>query len=613
MGMIAAAGIQPRVESRMDWIGRCRHRPRSGAAHRKEPMEIPRETMVQSGVGNTSWAASYPPSVDWAAPIAPKPVYTLLDEQAALYPNHDCVDFLDKRYSYAAIKQLSDRIAKGLQSIGLKPGMHLGLFLPNCPYFVAFYHGALKAGATLVNFNPLYAEPEIERQIADAECDFMVTLDVVQLLPKLDAVLPKCRVKTVIVCPMADQLPFPQNMVYPFVMRSARARMTIDSRHLALKDLIDNDGAYQKVDVDCVNDVALLQYTGGTTGVPKGAMLSHANVYTNAIQAKRFFYSVDSPNSKMVGVLPLFHAFAMTCVMNWTLSVGGCMILEPKFETQKLLRLIHRKRPTALAGVPTLFNALLNAPNLRDFDLSSLVFSISGGAPLPAEVRKEFEAKSGTHLIEGYGLSEASPVCCCNPIHNGGKSGSIGLPFPLTTCEIVSLDDPHKLVPHGEKGEICFRGPQVMLGYWKRPEATTEVIYDGRLHTGDVGHIDEEGYVFITDRLKEMINASGFKVYPRVIEEALYEHAAIKECAVIGVDDPYRGQNVKAFVVLKDGMQASAEEIDAFLEGRISKIEKPRLYEFRTELPKSIIGKILKKILADEEKARAAATKEIQS
>lgn len=314
----------------------------------------------------------------------------------------------------------------------------------------------------------------------------------------------------------------------------------------------------------------------------------------------------------MVGVLPLFHAFAMTCVMNFTLAVGGTMILEPKFEVQKLLKLIHRKRPAALAGVPTLFNALLNAPNIDDFDLTSLKFCISGGAALPAEVRKSFEARTGTHLIEGYGLSEASPVCCCNPTHTGGKSGSIGLPFPLTSCEIVSLDDPHQLVAPGEKGEICFRGPQVMLGYWKRPEATAEVIYDGRLHTGDVGHIDEDGYVFITDRLKEMINASGFKVYPRVIEEALYEHPAVKECAVIGVDDAYRGQTVKAFIVLKDNLTATAEEIDSFLEDRLSKIEKPRLYEFRADLPKSIIGKILKKVLADEEKARAERIKEIE-
>lgn len=557
--------------------------------------------------GGHPWLASYPPEVDWVTPIVAKPVYALLDDTAALCPDRDCIDFLDKHYSYAEVKVLSGKVAKGLQRMGLKPGMRLGLFLPNCPYFVIFYHGALKAGATLVNFNPLYVEPEIERQIADAEVDFMVTLDVAQLLPKLDAVLTKSRVKSVIVCPMAHQLPFPKNMVYPLVMRSAHARMRIDSRHIAFRDLIDNDGAYAPAEIDPAKSIALLQYTGGTTGVPKGAMLSHANVYINAIQSKRWFFTVDSPQSKTIGVLPLFHAFAMTCVMNWTLAVGGCMILEPKFDALKLLRLVHRKRPTALVGVPTLYNALLNFPQFKDYDFSSLIFAISGGAPLPAEVRKRFENETGCRLIEGYGLSEASPVCSANPVHSGGKAGSIGLPFPFTTCEIVSLDDRNTRMPVGEKGEICFRGPQVMLGYWKRPEATNEVIIDGCLHTGDVGHIDADGFVFITDRLKEMINASGFKVYPRVIEEAIYENPAVRECAVIGIDDPYRGQNVKAFIVLKDGAICTEEALDAFLDSRLSKIEKPRFYEFRTELPKSIIGKILKKNLVDEERARAAA------
>lgn len=557
--------------------------------------------------GAFPWLASYPPEVDLVSPVVARPVYALLDDAAATLPDNDCIDFLDKRYSYAEIRVQSDRAAKGLQAIGLKPGMRIGLFLPNCPYFVIFYHGALKAGATLVNFNPLYAEPEIQRQVADAEVDFMVTLDVVQLLPKLDAILPGSRLKSVIVCPMADQLPFPKNFIYPLAMRASHAKMATDGRHVAYADLTDNDGLYAPVEIDPHRSVALLQYTGGTTGVPKGAMLSHANVYTNAIQTKRWFFTVDSPQSKTIGVLPLFHAFAMTCVMNWTLSVGGTMLLEPKFDTLKLLRLIQRKRPTALVGVPTLFNALLNFPQFGNYDLSSILFAISGGAPLPAEVRRRFENETGCKLIEGYGLSEASPVCSCNPVHTGGKAGSIGLPLPFTSCEIVSLEDGSTRLPVGEKGEICFRGPQVMLGYWKRQDATDEVIRDGRLHTGDVGHIDEEGFVFITDRLKEMINASGFKVYPRVIEEAIYEHPAVRECAVIGIDDAYRGQTVKAFVVTKDGETLSAEALGAFLESRLSKIELPRFYEFRTELPKSIIGKILKKILMDEEKARTAA------
>jgi long-chain acyl-CoA synthetase len=317
---------------------------------------------------------------------------------------------------------------------------------------------------------------------------------------------------------------------------------------------------------------------------------------------------MDRPETRIVGVLPLFHAFAMTCVMNLSLAFGACMLLEPRFDALKLLRLIARKHPNAMAGVPTLYNALLNTPGAENFDLSSLEMCISGGAPLPLEVAKAFEAKTGAHLLEGYGLSETSPVVCVNPPGRGSKPGSIGLPIPGTVCEIVSIDDGTTLLKPGETGEICFRGPQVMMGYWNRPEATAEVIKDGRLHTGDVGYMDEDGYVFITDRLKEMINCSGFKVYPRLVEEAIYQHPSVRECAVIGVPDPYRGQTVRAVVVLKADSALGSEELDQFLENRLSKIEKPTQYEFRADLPKTVIGKIQKKILIEE--AATAALKE---
>ena len=551
------------------------------------------------------WLKSYPPEVDWSAPLSAKPLHLLLDDAAAANPENDCVDFQDKRYSYAEIKSLSDRAAKGLVAAGFKPGMKLGLFLPNCPYFVIFYYAGLKAGGTVVNFNPLYAEPEVARQIEDSHTDFMVTLDLDVLLPKISAMLNKTRLKQIVVCPMAEQLPFPKNLMFPVFFRRSIIDTPEDGRHIAFKMLIDNDGAIQPPAIDPAAAVAVLQYTGGTTGVPKGAALSHANVYVNAIQCKRWFFTVDSPSSKVVGVLPLFHAFAMTCVMNWALAVGGTMLLEPRFDAKKLLRLIHRKRPAALAGVPTLFTALMNTPGIDDFDLSSLKFCISGGAPLPLEVRKNFEKRANAVIVEGYGLSEASPVCCINPIHSGSRPGSIGLPLPQTSCEIVSLEDKHALVKRGETGEICFRGPQVMLGYWQRKDATDEVIFDGRLHTGDVGHIDAEGFVFVTDRLKEMINASGYKVYPRLVEEAIYQHPAVKECAVFGVDDPYRGQTVKAVVSLKADATLTAKELDQFLESRLSHIEKPKQYEFRAELPKTAVGKIYKKALIDEEKAKA--------
>jgi long-chain acyl-CoA synthetase len=558
------------------------------------------------------WLKHYPPEVDWAAPLEPKPVFALLEESAARYPDHDCIDFQDRRFTYAEVKDLSDRAAKGLIETGFRPGMKLGLFLPNCPWFVVFYYAGLKAGGVIVNFNPLYVEPEIARQIEDSECDVMVTLDLAVLLPKITAMLDKTRLKRIVVCAMADQLPFPQHLLFPLIMRKSIAHLPADERCIAAKALLDNDGAVTLPQVDPATSLAVLQYTGGTTGVPKGAALSHANITINAQQIRLWFHAMDRPETRIVGVLPLFHAFAMTCVMNLTLAFGACMLLEPRFEALKLLRLIARKHPNAMAGVPTLYNALLNTPGAENYDLSSLEICISGGAPLPLEVAKAFETKTGAHLLEGYGLSETSPVVCINPPGQGSRPGSIGLPIPGTICEIVSIDDGTTLLKPGETGEICFRGPQVMIGYWKRPEATSEVIKDGRLHTGDVGHMDEDGYVFITDRLKEMINCSGFKVYPRLVEEAIYQHPAVRECAVIGVADAYRGQTVKAIVVLKAGQPLSAETLALFLEARLSKIELPTQYEFRADLPKTAVGKIQKKILIDEAAAAAAVSPEGQ-
>ena len=556
------------------------------------------------------WLKNYPSAVDWAAPLHAKPLFALLEESAALFPENDCIDFQDKRFTYAEVKALSDRAAKGLTESGFKHGMKLGLFLPNCPWFVVFYYAGLKAGGVIVNFNPLYVEPEIARQIEDSETDFMVTLDLAVLLPKITAQLGTTRLKRIIVCPMAEQLPFPQNFLFPIVMRKSVAPMPEDERCIAMRDLMDNDGKFALPQIDPATTLAVLQYTGGTTGVPKGAALSHANIYINARQIQLWFHALDNPETRIVGVLPLFHAFAMTCVMNLSLAFGACMLLQPRFEALKLLRLIARKHPNAMAGVPTLYNALLNTPGAENFDLSSLKFCISGGGPLPLEVAKAFHAKTGAHLLEGYGLSETSPVACINPPERGSKPGSIGMPIPGTIVEILSLEDHKTVLQLGETGEICIRGPQVMMGYWNRPEATAEVIIDGRLHTGDVGHIDPEGYIFVTDRLKEMINCSGFKVYPRLVEEAIYQHPSVRECAVIGVPDAYRGQTVRAVVALKADAALTSEALDHFLETRLSKIEKPTQYEFRADLPKTVIGKIQKKILVDEAAAAYAALKE---
>lgn len=550
------------------------------------------------------WLKSYPDEVNWAENFPIKPAWCLLDDTAAIHGHRNCVDFQGRKLTYSEAKALSDRAAKGLLASGFKPGMKLGLLLPNCPMFVVFYHGCLKAGGTVVNFNPLYTESEIARQIEDSETDFMVTLDLKLLLSKATAMLDRTRLSKVVVASLAEQMPPIRGLIFKLTRMREIAAVPVSPAYIPTQRLLANDGVFARPATEPSSAIAVLQYTGGTTGIPKAAALTHANVYANAMQCKAWFYSASGPDNRVVGVLPLFHAFAMTSIMNWTLSVGGCIFLEPRFDARALLRLIHRKRPTALAGVPTLFTALLNSPDFNKRDLSSLKFCVSGGAPLPRTVREQFEARSGVGIWEGYGLSEASPVCSVNPMHMPSRAGSGGLPLPQTHCEVISLEDRTTVLEAGQTGEICFRGPQVMQSYWKNPAATADTLRNGRLHTGDVGHMDEDGFIYVTDRLKEMIIASGFKVYPRLVEEALYQHPAVLECAVYGVDDDYRGQTVKAVVCLKAHSLVSAEGLDGFLESRLSHIEKPKIYEFRDVLPKTAVGKIHKKALIDEDKMK---------
>jgi long-chain acyl-CoA synthetase len=549
------------------------------------------------------WLRSYDRDVE-ASPVFPEePLYALLDATVQKYRARPCAVFKGRSYSYEEIGRMSDRLAKGLVQAGFKPGMKLGLFLPNCPYFIAFFFAGLKTGGTIVNFNPLYAEDEVARQIIDSGTDFMVTLDLNALLGKFRSIFERTNLQRIVVCSLADQLPMLKGYLFRAAKRKEIASVPTDVHYTSARALMDNDGNFQPVAVNPKTDIAVLQYTGGTTGIPKGAALTHYNLYSNALQCKAWFKIVDSPDSKTVGIIPLFHAFAMTAVMNWSISVGGCMLLEPRLDVKALLTLIHRSKPNIFIGVPTLYTALLNHPDFDRYDLSSIKFGISGGAALPQALAEEFQRRTSVKIWEGYGLSESSPVCCINPVHLPNRLASVGLPVPGTICEIVSIEDHKTLMKIGQQGEICFRGPQIMQGYWQKPEATAEVLRGGRLHTGDVGYMDAEGYVFITDRLKEMITTSGYKVYPRQVEEAIYQHPMVKECAVFGIDDAYRGQTIRAAVCLKEGAQLTEKELTAFLETRLSHIEKPRSYDFRGELPKTAVGKIHKKILADEYRA----------
>jgi long-chain acyl-CoA synthetase len=550
------------------------------------------------------WLRHYPPGVDWAADLTPQPLFALLDQAAARFGDRPFLDFMDQRHSYRDIAGQVERMAAGLQRLGLGKGHRIGLFLPNCPAFVIAYYGALKAGATVVNFNPLYAPHELVHQVEDSGVELMVTLDLKLLYDKVAALLGRGRLGRVVVCRLAEWLPFPKNLLFPVVRRHERAQVPYDDRHISYTSLTAWSSQPAPVVIDPREDVAVIQYTGGTTGTPKGAMLTHANLWANARQCALWFPGAVPGEERMLGVLPLFHVFAMTVVMNLSVALGAEIILVPRFELGPLLALIQAKRPSLFPAVPTLYTAINTHPERAGHDLSSIRHCISGGAPLPLEVKTAFETNTGCVLVEGYGLSESSPVACCNPVAGVNKPGSIGLPLPGTEIEIVSLEDDLTVLPPGVRGQVCIRGPQVMKGYFNQPEETRRVLRHGRLYTGDVGVMDDEGYVFIVDRIKDLILCGGFNVYPRMVEEAIYQHPEVEECVVAGVPDPYRGQTVKAYVKLLPGSLLDAEGLRGFLRDRLSPVEMPRMIEFREGLPRTMIGKLSRKDLLAEERRR---------
>lgn len=548
------------------------------------------------------WIQSYPEGVAWDIPLKPESLSAVLERSVARFPDRTCTNFLGRKTSYAEIGAHVDRAAKGLQSLGVGKGTKVGLLLPNCPAFVIFYFAILKTGATVVNCNPLYTTQELDHQITDSETELLVTLDLAVLFDKASALLERGNLKKAIICPFTGMLPPLKSFLFRLLKSKTLAYTTsgrAPSRIVFESDVLDNDGAFKRVKIAPKSDVAVLQYTGGTTGTPKGAMLTHANLTVNIQQVEAWATNLGD-EEKILGVIPLFHIFAMTTVLNFGVARGFEMVLVPKFDLDQALNLIGKIRPSIFPGVPTIYNAILHHPKANSTDLSSLKFCISGGAALPVEVKRGFERLASCELVEGYGLSETSPVATCNPVGKTDVEGSIGLPVPGTLISIRAIDNPTKEMPLGEDGEICIAGPQVMPGYWKKPKETKDTFTGKFFRTGDVGHMDEAGYVFIVDRLKDMINASGFKIYPRRIEEAIYEHEAVEEVTVIGVEDEYRGEAPAAYIKLRKGYSANKDEILEFLEPKISKIEMPRDIEFRDELPKTMIGKLSKKELREE-------------
>lgn len=536
------------------------------------------------------------------------PVADLLDVSVRKHGGRTALNFMGRTWSYAQLGALVDATAAGLQKLGVGKGVKVGLCLPNTPYSVIFFFAVLKAGGTVVNYSPLYVERELLHQIRDSQTTIMVVPDLKMIHGRVAAVADAAGLKTIIVCPMIGILPWLKGLGFWLLKRKEMADFNPrDGRHLEFSQVVLEGKRPQPVAVDPTTDIAVLQYTGGTTGVPKGAELTHANVTANAAQVRDHVCVLREGAEKVLGVLPLFHVFAMTNVMNIPLSLGCEVILVPRFNLKDLIATIEKLRPTIFPGVPTIFAAINNCPGIRKEQLASLRLGVSGGAPLPAEVRARFEALTGCKLVEGYGLSETSPVLTANPPMGLIKDGSVGTAVPGTVIEIRDLSDPHRVLGVGERGEVCARGPQVMRGYWQNPAATQQAFIDGAFRTGDVGYLDADGYLFLVDRIKDVILCGGYNVYPRMIEEALYLHPAVAEAVAIGVPDPYRGQAPKAFVTLREGHTATPEELSRFLTQQLSKIELPKQVEIRDSLPKTLVGKLSKKELVEEEARKAQA------
>jgi long-chain acyl-CoA synthetase len=555
----------------------------------------------------TIWDTYYLHPSPWTQAFEPLSVHDMFFRSVEQRRQWGLLDFLRRQYSYDEIAIAVRQVAKGLQDKGIKKGDRIGLYLPNVPHYVAAYYGAMAAGATVVNFSPLYTVDELAHQVADSGTTILFTVSASALLPTALKVLDKSGLREIVVGSIAEALPTIKSWAYRLAKRADIAPIPNDSRITKYADLIANKGDYAVQPCDPETDIALLQYTGGTTGVPKGAMLSHQNITANArqinlIDPESRLNKPDQPSDdRILGVLPFFHVFANASVLNRTVANGGQIVMLPRFEAKAALAAINRTHVTSLPGVPTMYQALLDCPDIANTDFSSLRTCISGGAPLPTELKAKFEARTGAVLTEGYGLTESSGVVSCNPYVGEGKLGSIGQPVPGTMVKLLDKEDPNKPAPVGEPGELVFAGPQVMRGYWGMPDADAEVFVDGFLRTGDVATIDEDGFIFIVDRIKDMIAVGGFKVFPSQIEDVLYKHPAVKEALVIGIPDAYLGERPKAFVTLNAGAAIDGDTLTAWLNPQLGKHERVATVVVRDALPKTMIGKLDRKALCTEE------------
>jgi long-chain acyl-CoA synthetase len=544
------------------------------------------------------WLKQYPQEIPPTVEIPESPLFHLLDEGATRHRSRTALVFFGKCISYEELYELVERFAAGLAQLGIQKGDRISIMLPNMPQFVIAFYAALKVGATVVQTNPLYTEHELEEIIRDSGAKTIITLD--RFYPKVQPIRAKLTLQNIILSRVEEFLPAAKKVALRLKWKLTREKIPQIPPEPEAYDfaaLMNRSAKCPTVPINPKEDVAILQYTGGTTGTPKGAMLTHYNLMANAMQNRAWFPKAQEGKESVLAVAPFFHVYGMTIAMNLPLSYGSTLILIPRFDIDEMLKAIDRYRPTIFPGVPTLYIAINHHPKAKKYDLSSLRECLSGSAPLLAEVRDQFQTLTGATLIEGYGLSEASPVTHSNLLDGKQVEGSIGIPLPSTEAMILNLET-GKPASIGESGELMVRGPQIMKGYWDKPEATVAALTpEGWLHTGDVATMNADGYFFIVDRLKDMINCSGLKVYPREVEEILYQHPKVQEAAVLGVPDAYRGETVKAVIVLHPGAALTEQEITDFCSQQLAPYKVPKIIEFRSELPKSAVGKILKRNL----------------
>lgn len=553
------------------------------------------------------WLASYPKEVPHSIELPEIPVHQFLTQAFESMPNKVAIHFMGREVTYKELYESALKFANYLRSLGVEKGDRVAIMLPNCPQAVIAYYGTMYAGGVVVQTNPLYTERELQYQMTDSGAKVILVMDI--LYPRAMKILHETKIENVIVSGIKDYLPFPKNLVYPFIQKKQYG-FSVKVEHSGTNHLFTEIMKMAKTDkieqdFDFENDLALLQYTGGTTGYPKGVMLTHKNLIANTLMCDAWMYKCKKGEETILGILPFFHVYGMTTVLILSVMQQGKMVLLPKFDAEQALKTIDKQKPTLFPGAPTMYIGLLNHPDLAKYDLSSIKACLSGSAALPLEVQEKFEELTGGRLVEGYGLTETSPVTHANPIWDHRINGSIGLPWPNTEAVILRSGE-SEVLPVGEIGEIAVKGPQVMKGYWNRPEETAMTFADGWFLTGDLGYMDEKGYFYVVDRKKDMIIAGGFNIYPREVEEVLYEHEAVQECIVAGIPDPYRGETVKAYIVLKEGKSVTDKELNEYCRKNLAAYKVPRFYEFRQELPKTAVGKILRRTLIEEEKQKMA-------